>query len=123
MRKPDARKLTPSAQEALRIRVVHFLSVHQGTQRQAAAIFQLSLPAVEKIWKHYKVGGMAAVKAKKWGPRTSTARLCKQGVRHIKKWIREDTPDRYHLPYTLWTADAVRRLIKKKKASPIARAT
>ena len=123
MKKPDARKLTPSAQEALRIRVVHFLRARRGTQRQAAAIFELSLPAVEKIWKHYKAGGVTAVKAKKRGPRTSTARLSQQGVRQVKQWIRQDTPDGYHLPYPLWTAEAVRRLIKKKKASPIARGT
>ena len=123
MKKQDTRKLKPEAQEVIRRRLVSFLKSGKGTQKQAAAIFQLSLRAVEKIWQQYKRGGAAALKTKKRGPHTSTAHLSKPQVVQIKEGVKKHTPDSYHLPYTLWTADAVRRLIKKKRVQPTAHVT
>ena len=113
MKKQDARKLKPEAQEAIRFRIAHFLKVGKGTQQQAADIFQVSLPAIKKIWKQFKEGGLGALKAKKRGPHSSTSRLSNQQVKQVKTLIKKDTPDSYSIPYYLWTADAVRRLIKK----------
>lgn len=115
MKKPDARKLVPQAQEAIRLRIVDYLKAEKGTQKQAAEIFQVSISAVEKIWRQYKEAGVRALKVKKRGPHHATAGLSRLQVKQIKKLIKKDTPDRYHIPYYLWTADAVRRLIKKKQ--------
>jgi transposase len=114
MKKQDARKLTPAAQEAIRLRVVDFLKMKKGTQRQAADFFQLSLRAVEKIWQHYKAGGVQALKAKKRGAHQPASSLSKKAVKQITRLIKKGTPDTYDLPYSLWTANAVRLLIKKK---------
>jgi transposase len=114
MKKQDARKLPPAAQEAIRIRVVDFLKMKKGTQRQAADIFQLSVRAVEKIWQRYKQCGEQALQAKKRGPHQRTSLLSRQTVKGITRLVKKDTPDSYHLPYYLWTANAVRLLIKKK---------
>jgi transposase len=115
MKHQDGRKLQPEAQEAIRLRVAHFLKTAKGTQQQAADIFQLSVPAVKKIWKQYKEGGMKSLKLKKRGPHQCTALLSKQQVKQLKSLIKKDMPDSYHIPYYLWTADAVRLLIKKKQ--------
>jgi transposase len=114
MKKQDARKLAPAVQEAIRMRVVDFLKMKKGTQRQAADFFQLSIRAVEKIWQCYKQGGVGALKAKKRGPHQPTSLLSNKKVKEITRLIKKDTPDSYHLPYWLWTANAVRLLIKKK---------
>jgi len=103
MKKQDGRTLKPEAQEAIRLRIVNFLKTGKGMQRQAAEIFQISLSAVEKIWKQFKAGGIRALKTKKRGPCQSTSRLSKQQVKQIKSLVGKDTPDSYPIPYYLWT--------------------
>src|SRR5689334_18858110 len=114
MKHQDGRKLKPEAQEAIRLRVAHYLKTAKGTQQQAADIFQVSVPAVKKIWRQYKAGGTKALKLKKRGPHLHTALLSKQQVKQIKSLVKKDMPDSYHIPYYLWTADAVQLMIKKK---------
>jgi transposase len=114
MKKKDARKLPPLAQEAIRLRVVSFLRSGKGTQNEAAEIFEVSLACVKKIWKRFKEGGTKLLQAHKRGPTKSTARLSNAQVKDITRAIKEGTPNTYHLPYHLWTAGAVHLLIKKK---------
>lgn len=114
MRRQDARKIGAQAQEVLRFRVADFLRRGKGTQVQAADIFELSLVAVKKIWKQYKEGGRKALRKKKRGPAHSRCRMDKQQQKQITCAIKKGTPDHYQLPYFLWTAGAVRLLIKKK---------
>lgn len=117
MKKRDARKLNAGAQEALRMRIARYLRLGRGTQQQAADIFQLSLPAVKKIWKQYKPGGTKGLKAKKRGPHNSTSLLAPVQVKLLTHMIKQHTPEHYALPFTLWTAGAVRMLIKKTRVS------
>jgi|SRR6476620_11414804 transposase len=114
MKREDGRKLGAEAQEAIRLRIAAFLKDKKGTQRQAADIFQVSLAAVEKIWKHYRQGGEKDLLAKKRGPKTSRALLNPSQVSDITTTICFSTPEVHGLPYHLWTAGAVRLLIKKK---------
>jgi transposase len=114
MKKRDGRKLHPKAQEAIRLRIVDFLKAGKGTQKQAADFFTVSLRAVKQIWKQFKLGGLKALKTKKRGPHPGTSLLSKSKVADITNCIKKGTPDHYELPYYLWTANAVRLLIKKK---------
>ena len=113
MKKQDGRKIGAQVQEVLRLRIADFLRRGKGTQAEAAEVFQLSLRGVKKIWKQYKEGGRKALLAKKRGPVKSTAQLSKAQVREITRAIKKGTPDDYQLAYHLWTAGAVRLLIKK----------
>jgi transposase len=113
MKKQDGRKLSAEAQETLRLRIARYLRLGKGTQQQAADIFQLSLPAVKKIWKQYQQDGTKALKAKKRGPHNSTALLTPAHVKQLTHMIKQHTPEHYGLPFSLWTAAAVRMLIKK----------
>jgi transposase len=114
MKRQDGRELGAEAQEAIRLRIAAFLRDKKGTQRQAAAIFQVSLGAVEKIWKHYRQGGEKDLLAKERGPKTSRAILPPSQVNDITAAICSSTPEVHRLLYHLWTAGAVRLLIKKK---------
>src|SRR4051812_45787686 len=49
----------------LRLCIALYLRLGRGTQQQAADSFQLSLPAVKKIWKQYKQGGIKGRQAGK----------------------------------------------------------
>lgn len=115
MRKQDARKFSPGTQEALRLLIVDFLRKGKGTQKEAADIFQVSLRAVEKIWKQYKEGGKTALKQKKRGPRRCKPRLSANKAKQVRHIIKSDTPEQHGIPRYLWTAAAVRQLIKKKQ--------
>lgn len=114
MRDKDARKLHPAAQEAVRLRIAGFLHAQKGTQGEAAQIFQVSLACVKKTWKRFKQGGLKVLQARKRGPAKSTARLSKAQLKHITSALKKGIPDSCRLPYHLWTAGAVRLLIKKK---------
>ena len=114
MRKQDGRNLGAEVQAALRVRIADFLRRKKGTQAEAADIFQISLRGVQKIWKEYKQGGRKALRAKKRGPQQSTSRLSKEKTKQIKGFISKATPEQYGLSYHLWTAGAVRLLLKKK---------
>lgn len=99
MKRRDARKLHPKAQEAIRFRIVDFLRAGKGTQLQAANIFKVSLRAVKKIWKQFKQGGSKAIKARKRGPHHSASLLSEAKVTEITSCIKKGTPDSYELPY------------------------
>jgi transposase len=114
MKRRDARKLHPKAQEAIGLGIVDFLKAGKGTQNQAANIFKVSLRAVKKIGKQFKQGGAKALKARKCGPHPGTSLLSEAKVTEITSCIKNGTPDNYELPYYLWTAKAVGMLIKKK---------
>jgi hypothetical protein len=76
----------------------------------------VSFRAEEKIWSRYKQGELKALRAKKRGPRHNTSSLFSEQVKQLKGCIRKGTPDSYHVPYFLWTANAVRLLINKSEA-------
>ncbi|MFE1689545.1 helix-turn-helix domain-containing protein [Streptomyces albidoflavus] len=56
----DARHLSPSAQEALRLRVVAAL-VAGRDREDVAAMFGVSLKAVDKWWAKWQAGGREAL--------------------------------------------------------------
>lgn len=110
----ESKRLSASAQEAIRMRVVHYLQTKQGTQAQAAAAFMLSLSAVKKIWSRYLQQGETALQAHKRGPQKAVAHLKPQQVQKLCNHFSTTLPEHSGLPYPLWTAAAVRALIKKR---------
>ncbi|MFE2498999.1 helix-turn-helix domain-containing protein [Streptomyces scopuliridis] len=61
----DARQLSPSAQEALRLRAV----AAGRTREDVAAVFQVSLRAVDNWWAKWLTGGRGALVAQPRGRR------------------------------------------------------
>lgn len=108
------RRLGAEAQEAIRIRLIHYLEGGKGTQQEAAEVFMLSVAAVKKIWKRYNEQGMDAIKAHPRGRQPGSGQLSTRKAAVVTKAIIKAMPQQYGLPYTLWTALAVRELIKKR---------
>lgn len=113
-KKQDARKLSPSAQAAIRKQVVEYLKGKKRdssrTQINAASIFGLSLIAVKKIWKQYREGGIRAIQEKKRGVREGKKISGKQAA-EIRKLIKDKFPEQLKLAFGLWTREAVQQLI------------
>lgn len=113
-KKQDARKLSPSAQAAIRRQVVKYLNGKKTdrshTQANAAELFGLSLVAVKKIWEKYKAGGLRAIQEKKRGVREGKKITGKQAA-EIRKLIKDKFPEQLKLAFGLWTREAVQQLI------------
>ena len=115
--KTDGRKLSPSAQEALRIRAVR--AVVRGGQSQSAVArtMGLSRQHVNQWVGLYHEGGWPALKAQKRGPKAGTvARLKGWQAAAIVNLILDRTPDQLRLAFALWTREAVAELIKERFA-------
>jgi len=111
--KKDARSLNQQAQEALRRRGVR--AVLGGmTQVEAARVFGVTRQAVGIWMRKHRTGGTAALRARTKGrPRTGG---CLKGwqAATVCKLIRDRHPDQLKLPFALWTAGAVRQLIRRR---------
>ena len=66
--------MSPSAQEALRLRAVAAL-VAGRTREDVSAVFQVSLKAVDKWWAKWRAGGREALVAQPRGRRVGEHQL------------------------------------------------
>jgi transposase len=112
MVKPDARHLSPKAQEDLRRRVVRALKSGMG-KSEAARTFGVSRQAVHNWAKALKQGGSKALAAQKQG-RPRQPRLSSVQVRETKRLIRDHCPDQLKLSFMLWTREAVCELLSER---------
>lgn len=110
--KDDGRKLSPTAQEAIREKAVK--AVLSGKTRvEVALLFGVSRVAVNGWVKKYQSQGKFSLKAKKRGPH-STSRLSPQQGATIVKLVKNNPPEKLELPFVLWTREAVQQLIEKR---------
>ena len=111
--KNDARSLKPEAQSALRQRAVK--AVMDGmSQTKAAEVFGVSRQAVSNWVKAFRAGGEKSLEARKRGPKGERATLRGVEAATICNLIRDRHPEQLKLPFVLWTADAVRKLIHRR---------
>jgi len=111
--KPDARKLSPAAQEDLRRRVVAAVR-DQGISRvEAARTFQVSRASIHNWLRAVEEGGLSALKARKRGPKPHSLLEGHQAAT-IVRMIDDRCPDQLHLPFALWTREAVGQLIARR---------
>lgn len=112
MEKQDLRKLSISAQEAIRVKVLQ--AVDDGKRKvDIMAMFGVS-DAV--IYKWIRVRGTRKknwFKQEKRG-RPSQKRLTKEQEKRAKKMVINKCPDQLKLPFALWTRDAVGDLLREK---------
>lgn len=114
MKRTDGRKLSPSAQEAIRVRAVEAL-LSGKSRNEVSAMFQVAPGTVSKWKKWHNKGGLSCLKNRKQGRKKGTfTRLKPWQCGVISKMIRRKCPDQYELPFMLWTRQAIRELIKKK---------
>lgn len=120
MKTNDVRKLSPAAQEAIRIRSVH--AVMKGmTQVAAAEAFGVTRQAVGLWVKAYQKGGEKALKARKEGRPQGSGKLKGWQSAAIMRRITDKEPRQLKLPFYLWTQGAVQHLIKRKYGVELSR--
>jgi len=112
MKLKDARHLSPSAQEALRYRVVN--AVEKGMSKsEAARVFKVSRTAVYHWTKTIANEGSKALKAKKRG-RRPCSRLLPHQAATVVRLIEQKCPDALGLPFYLWTREAVQQFLAER---------
>ena len=116
-KKQDARKLSPSAQAAIRKQLVNYLKKRKTdrthTQDEASRVFGLSISAVKQIWKKYKDGGLRAIEEKKRGVRGGKKINGIQSA-EVRRLVKEKLPEQLKLSFGLWTREAVQQLIVER---------
>jgi len=108
--KPDARKLSPAAQEDLRRRVVAAVWDQGMSQVEAARTFQVSRGSIHNWLRTVEQRGTTALRARKRGPKPHSL-LEGHQAGTIVRMIEDRCPDQLHLPFALWTREAVGQLI------------
>ena len=112
MRVKDARSLSPVAQEALRTRVVK--AVKEGlSQLEAAKTFEIARGTVNRWCRSYAEEGRKALKGRPRGRPPGLQLEPLQAARTVR-CILGRCPDQLRLPFSLWTRDAVRLLLRRE---------
>jgi transposase len=112
METKDARSLSPSAQEAVRMRAVKAVLEGQK-QRDVARMFGVTVQSICKWVKLHRLEGSQGLKAKKRGRRKGSSLLPWQAAQ-IVQTVQGRCPDQLRLPFMLWTRDAVSLLIEAR---------
>ncbi|MGD0907217.1 MAG: IS630 family transposase [Candidatus Acidiferrales bacterium] len=108
----DARSLPAEAQEDLRRRVVK--AVQNGlSQSQAARIFAVARPTVNRWMQLVEREGSRALQARRRG-RPRQSRLAPHQAATTVRMILSGCPDQLSLPFALWTREAVQQLLSRK---------
>ena len=109
----DGRKLTRSAQDAVRRKAVQAVVSGRMTQTAAAEIFGVTRVSVCLWVNAYRAGGETALQSKRKG-RPGGWKLTKTQAASIRKSILGKNPGQLRLPGLLWTRDLVRELIERR---------
>ena len=109
----DARRLQPKAQEDLRRRVVAAIRDGRMSQVEAVRTFHVSRSAIHNWLRAVESGGTVALKARPRGPKASS-RLAGHQAATVVRIIEDRCPDQLHLPFALWTREAVGDLIAQR---------
>jgi len=108
----DTRRLSPDAQEQIRVRVV--TAIRGGMTKSAAArAFGVSRTSIDAWLAKVQRGNITSLRSKRRG-RPAEPRLPSHQAATIVKQITDRTPDQLKLPFALWTREAVRDLIAQR---------
>ena len=105
----DTRRLSPQAQEVLRLRVM--AAVEEGISQVAAArLFGVSRQSVNGWARRRREQGARGLHSRRRG-RPPSIRLKPYQAATVVRLITDRCPDQLKLPFALWTREAVRDLI------------
>jgi len=89
----------------------------------SATLLGISRMALSTWLKAARIGGDAALDAKKRGRKPGHTRLSATQVRQVVSWVRDACPDQLKLPFYLWTQEAVQVLIQRRMGIKVSRST
>ena len=114
MPRTDPRRLSPSAQEDLRRRVVHAVSADGMGKSAAARTFGVSRQSIDNwLDRVDAAGSVRGLAARKRGPKPRP-RLPAAAEREVKRLICNRCPDQLLLPFALWSREAVAALVRRR---------
>lgn len=115
MKQKDFRRLGRDAQEILRERAVYLVLQEGKTQAEAARAVGVHRQVVTRWKQRYGQSGVEGLKdGRRVSSRKGTGILTESEARRVRAWITVKCPDQMQLPFALWTAQAVRELIRRK---------
>jgi transposase len=124
MKRMDARRLSPDAQEDLRRRVVYAVREDGMSEAQAARTFGVCRQSVAAWTGRAESGGVRALAARKRGPKPGGNKLGDAAAeRDVVRSIRNRCPDQMLLPFALWSRAAVIALIRKRSGRVVSLST
>ena len=109
MRSFDARHLSDEAQHDLRRRVVRAIERDSVKPAVAARLFGVARSSVYNWLAQYYTGGDRAL-----APRPRESRLEGHQAATIVRLLTHRCPSQLHLPFALWTREAVQQLIAQR---------
>jgi transposase len=108
----DTRRLSPDAQETLRMRVIR--AVRGGMKKSVAArTFGVSRTSIDRWLGIVELGNITSLKAKPRG-RPKGTRLAPHEAATTVRLITDRCPDQLKLPFALWTRGAVQQLLSDR---------
>jgi transposase len=114
MTHPDARTLTPTAQQEKR-RIAMGMREAGASFTDIGRALGVHYMTVSKWWDRYQAGGVAALAAQKRGPAVGAhRRLTAKQELVIQRAITDSTPDQLKLPFALWTRIAIAQLVQQR---------
>ncbi|MGW9280889.1 IS630 family transposase [Streptomyces diastaticus] len=109
----DARHLSPSAQEALRLRAVAALAAIRDRE-DVAAVFGVSLKTVEKWWAKWQAGGREALVMRPRGKPVGVRQVLGEAEQAaVRQAVLDRRPSEVGLGGQLWTRRLIGELIAK----------
>lgn len=109
----DARHLSPSAQEALRLRTVAALAAIRDSE-DVAAVFGGSLKTVEKWWAKWQAGGREALVMRPRGKPVGVRQVLGEAEQAaVRQAVLDHRPSEVGLGGQLWTRRLIGELIAK----------
>jgi transposase len=118
----DGRKLTRSAQDAVRRKAVQAVVSGRMTQTETAEVFGVTRTSVCLWVKAYRKGGENALQSRCKG-RPCGGKLTSRQAESIRKSVLGKNPGQLRLPGLLWTRDLVSELIERRFGVSLSRWT
>lgn len=114
MKRYSYSQLKDSEKEKIRIEACKEVREKKKTRKQAIVKFNITLASLKSWLSKYDSGGIEALKEQKTGrPIGSGAKLSTKQFDKLKQIIETETPEKYKLPFCLWSREAIQQLIKK----------
>lgn len=109
MKHQDTRRLSPEAQEAMRMRVVRAIQGGMG-KSEAARTFGVSRTSIDSWLQRIAGGDIRSLRSRRRG-RPRKSRLEGHQAASVVRTITDRCPDQLKLPFALWTREAVQQLL------------
>lgn len=117
MKTTDTRRLSPEAQEEIRVRVVAALRQGMG-KSEAARRFAVSRTSIHNWLKKVEWGSIRVLKSQKRGPKPGS-RLKGHQAALVVRTVTDHCPDQLKMPFVLWTRQAVQWLLRERFQLPV----